>query len=35
MTIDYRDLDWNIARTRIFVSVVGLLSISSIRRSAS
>jgi signal transduction histidine kinase len=27
MTIDYRDLDWNIARTRIFVSVVGLLSI--------
>jgi len=27
MTVDYRDLDWNIARTRIFVSVVGLLSI--------
>ena len=27
MTVDYRDLDWNIARTRIFVSIVGLLSI--------
>ena len=27
MTVDYRDLDRNIARTRIVVSLVGLLSI--------
>ena len=27
MTVDFSDLDVNIARTRIFLSVVGLLSI--------